>query len=75
MSQIANVMVVGDAGCGKTSLLNVFSTNRRIDEHTPLEFKSEVICVMVNGERVPLLLCNTSGEKSRKLARFNTGHV
>ena len=69
------MVVVGDAGCGKTSLLNVFSTNRRIDEHTPLIFENEVIDVVVNGERVPISLWNTSGEKSRKLARFNTGHV
>ena len=73
LSGMAKVVVVGDAGCGKTSLLSAFSTNRSIDKKTCVTFKNAVIDIEVNRKEVALSLWNTAGEKSENLASF--GHV
>ena len=55
------VVAVGDAGCGKTSLLTVFSKDNVLDENTPHTLENIVIDVEVDGTKVALSLCNTSG--------------
>ena len=68
-------MAVGDAYCGKTTLLIAFSTDKVQDQDTPQTYKGELIDVDVEGKKVSLSLCNTAGEKSGRLARLHCGHV
>lgn len=56
-----NVMVVGDADCGKSYLLNVFSKNKALDEETPITFNNEVVDIEIDGYAVALSLFNTAG--------------
>ena len=64
------VMVVGDAGCGKSSLLTVYLTDKDLDSNTPRRVDNEVTNVVVDGQEVELSLFNTSGEKSGRLVMF-----
>ena len=68
------VMVVGDAGCGKNSLLNVFSMNNGIDEDTPVAFDNDIFDVEVNGKTVSLFLWSTSGEILGRLVIYHYDH-
>ena len=56
-------MAVGDVGCGKTSLLLVFSTDKALDGNTPQKPQNEVIDVEIDGVNVALSICSTAGEK------------
>ena len=63
MASISNKLVaVGDAGCGKTSLFNVFLTGNALDGNTPHKFKKEVIDVVFDTKTVELSLCSTAGK-------------
>ena len=57
------LMAVGDADCGKTCLLIVFSKNEVPDENTHVTFNNEVVDIEVDGKEVRLSLYVTSGEK------------
>ena len=57
------VMVFGDSGCGKSSLLVVFSTNEVLDEHTPVTFINKVVDIEVDGKEVTLSLWVSADEK------------
>ena len=63
-STAKKVVVVGDSGCGKSSLLGVFMTNKELDETTPTKFENEIVTVRFKGKEVPLSLWSTAGEKS-----------
>ena len=62
------VMAVGDSGCGKSSLLNVFSKNEVLDVHTPVTFVNEVVDIVVDGKEVTLSLWVSPGEKFGQMA-------
>ena len=64
------VVVVGDAGCGKSSLLTVYLTDKVLDSNNPHRVENEVTNVVVDGQEVELSLFNTSGEKLGKLVMF-----
>ena len=68
------VVAVGDAGCGKRSLLTVFSTDKFPDEESPRIYQREVEHV-VDGKKVVLSLYSTAGEKFLRVVRFHDGHV
>ena len=53
------VVAVGDVGCGKTSLLNVFSTGNALDVNTPHTLENEVTNVIIDDTLVSLSLCST----------------
>ena len=55
------VVVVGDAGCGKTSLLIVYSTDKVLDRNTSHTLGYKVMDVVVDGQKIALSLCSTSG--------------
>ena len=55
------LVAVGDVGCGKTSLLNVFSMDRAFDVSNPQILENLVIDVKVHDTIVALLLCSTAG--------------
>lgn len=57
------IVAVGDAECGKTTLLIAFSTDKVPDKDTPLTYTSELIDVDIKGKKVALSLHNTAGEK------------
>ena len=57
------LVIVGDTGCGKTSLLMVSSTNKRLDECPPKKLEYVAIDVDVGGNEVELILYNTEGKR------------
>ena len=57
------VMAVGDSGCGKSSLLIVYSKNEVLDEHAPVTFVNEIVDIEVDGKEVTLSLWVSPGEK------------
>ena len=63
-SIIRKVIAVGDAHCGKTSLLGVFMTNEALGKTTPTTFENKYVTVELDGEIVPFSLWSTAGEKS-----------
>ena len=69
------VVIVGDADCGKTSLLTVFSKNDILKENTPITFQNKVFDIEVDGEKVSLCLYSVAGEKFERPARLHGGHV
>ena len=69
------MVVVGDAGCGKTSLLNVFSTNRRIDEHTPSYLKMKLLMLWSMEKEYQSLFGIHQVRSLESWPGFNTGHV
>ena len=62
------VMAVGDADCGKSSLLNVFSKNKRLYEDTPTTLNNEFVNIEVCGNEVTLCLFSAAGETFGMLA-------
>ena len=64
------LVVVGDADCGKNSLLNVFLKNKVLDEQTPITFDNIIIDMDVDEKEIELSLWSTAGETFEKLARF-----
>ena len=67
------MVVVGDAGCGKTSLLIAYSTDKPVEGNKPRILEKENVDVMVNKDSVSLTLGSTAGEKSGRLAMFHDG--
>ena len=55
------VVAVGDAGCGKNSLLIAFSKDKALDESSPQILEYGVIDARVDGTKVALNFCSTSG--------------
>ena len=67
------VVVVGDAGCGKTSLLIVSSTNKYLNESPPSKVEHVAVDIEMGRNEVELFLYNTAGEKFGRLARYYGG--
>ena len=55
------MVAVGDAGCGKTSLLIVLSTDMVLGVNTPHTLENDVIDVKIDGKIVQLSLCSIAG--------------
>ena len=56
------VVTVGDAFCGKTSLLMVSSLNKGLDGCQPNQMENVDIDIDVDGNEVALSIYNTAGE-------------
>ena len=69
-SNSKKVVVLGDAGCGKSSLLTVFLTDKGFDSNTPCRLENDVIKVVDDRQSVEFCLFNTSGEKSGRLVMY-----
>ena len=57
------LVVVGDGGCGKTSLLIVYAQNRFPEEYVPTVFENYVPLVQFRGQTVELALWDTAGQE------------
>jgi len=57
------VVVVGDGGCGKTSLLNVFTRGFFTQIYEPTVFENYVQDIQVNDQVVELSLWDTAGQE------------
>ncbi|XP_054097089.1 rho-related GTP-binding protein RhoD isoform X1 [Callithrix jacchus] len=56
------VVLVGDGGCGKTSLLTVFADGAFPESYTPTVFERHLIDVQVKGKPVHLHIWDTAGQ-------------
>ena len=65
-----NVVVVGDGGCGKTSLLYVFSRDEFPERYLPTVFETSVADIDVNGHNVELQLWDTAGQEVYDRLRY-----
>lgn len=72
------LVIVGDGGCGKTSLLYVFTLGEFPTEYHPTVFENYVTDCRIDGKAVQLALWDTAGqeeyERLRPLSYFNS-HV
>ena len=55
------VVAVGDAGCGKTTLLIALSTDRVLGENIPHTLEYDNIEVEIDGKSVQISLCGIAG--------------
>ncbi|XP_075401416.1 rho-related GTP-binding protein RhoD isoform X2 [Tenrec ecaudatus] len=58
----AKVVLVGDGGCGKTSLLMVFTQGNFPEDYTPTVFERYSVTLQVRGKPVRLHLWDTAGQ-------------
>uniref|UniRef100_A0A2K6U3Z1 Ras homolog family member D n=1 Tax=Saimiri boliviensis boliviensis TaxID=39432 RepID=A0A2K6U3Z1_SAIBB len=56
------VVLVGDGGCGKTSLLTVFADGAFPESYTPTVFERHLISLQVKGKPVHLHIWDTAGQ-------------
>ena len=54
-------MVVGDGGCGKTSVLFAYTKDSFLDKYVPTVFENHVARVQVDGKEMDLALWDTAG--------------
>ncbi|KAK0398732.1 hypothetical protein QR680_002728 [Steinernema hermaphroditum] len=57
------LVVVGDGSCGKTSLLQRFTSGAFSDEHEPTVFENYVADIMLKKKKVELTLWDTAGQE------------
>ena len=57
------LVVVGDGGCGKTSLLFAFTKDTFLDRYVPTVFENHVARVHIDGKPVDLALWDTAGQE------------
>lgn len=57
------LVVVGDGGCGKTSLLIVYSEHRFPEDYVPTIFDNYLAQVRFHGHPVELALWDTAGQE------------
>ena len=62
------VLVVGDGGCGKTSLLLMLSTNQFPEDSPPTVFDIYTRNIKINGKEVEFTYVDTGGEIIGRLA-------
>ncbi|ODM96509.1 Ras-like GTP-binding protein Rho1 [Orchesella cincta] len=55
--------VVGDGGCGKTSLLSTFNRNQFPETYVPTEFDISTAQMKLDGNQVELTIRDTSGQE------------
>ena len=65
-----NVVMVGDGGCGKTSLLYVFSRDEFPEQYLPTVFETSVSDIELNGRVVELQLWDTAGQEEYDRLRY-----
>jgi len=65
-----NVVVVGDGGSGKTSLLYVFSRNEFPEQYLPTVFETSVTDIQLNGRNVEMQLWDTAGQEEYDRLRY-----
>ena len=58
------LVIVGNGGCGKTSLLTVFSKGTFPDEYIPTVFENDVKDVTIDGEVIELAVWDTAGQEN-----------
>ncbi|ODM89139.1 Ras-like GTP-binding protein Rho1 [Orchesella cincta] len=59
----SKLVVVGDGGCGKTTLLSTFTRNLFPETYVPTEFDIYTTIVKVDGNQVELTIRDTSGQE------------
>ncbi|KAF7287447.1 hypothetical protein GWI33_001416 [Rhynchophorus ferrugineus] len=73
------IVVVGDGGCGKTSLLTLYTTNEFSEHYTPTVFDTCYKEVLIEDKTVFLTMWDTAGEEDydrlRPLSYSNTNIV
>ncbi|XP_074494662.1 rho-related GTP-binding protein RhoF-like [Sebastes fasciatus] len=57
------VVIVGDGGCGKTSLLSVYTTGVFPEEHVPSVYDKSVVNMRYRGQHCRLHLYDTAGQE------------
>lgn len=55
------LVVVGDGGCGKTSVLFAYTKDSFLDKYVPTVFENHVARVQVDGKEMDLALWDTAG--------------
>ena len=61
---VKKVVILGDAGCGKSSLMDVFTTNKELEEDTLITIENRIVPFKFKGKEISLSLWSASGEKS-----------
>ncbi|CAE6418046.1 unnamed protein product [Rhizoctonia solani] len=69
------IVVCGDGGCGKTSLLNVFTRGFFTQVYEPTVFENYVQDVKVDDQLVELSLWDTAGQEDFDRLRSLSSHV
>ncbi|TMS03675.1 Rho-related GTP-binding protein RhoF [Larimichthys crocea] len=73
------VVIVGDRGCGKTSLLTVYTTGVFPEEYVPSVFDKSVVNTRYRGQHLQLHLYDTAGQEDydrlRPLSYYNVNVV
>ncbi|KAE8292454.1 Rho-related GTP-binding protein RhoF Rho family GTPase Rif Rho in filopodia Precursor [Larimichthys crocea] len=73
------VVIVGDRGCGKTSLLTVYTTGAFPEEYVPSVFDKSVVNTRYRGQHLQLHLYDTAGQEDydrlRPLSYYNVNVV
>ena len=65
------VVIVGEGGCGKTSLLSVFCTNHFAEDNLPTAISENYLTnINIDGKEVKLSVWDTAGEKFKKVNLF-----
>lgn len=63
------IVIVGDGGCGKTSLLYVFTLGEFPTEYHPTVFENYVTDCRIDGKAVKLALWDTAGQEEYERLR------
>jgi len=72
------LVIVGDGGCGKTSLLSVFTLGRFPQDYVPTVFDTTVTDIKIDGKPVQLALWDTAGQEEYERLRplsYSKAHV
>lgn len=72
------LVIVGDGGCGKTSLLYVFTLGEFPTEYHPTVFENYVTDCRIDGKAVQLALWDTAGQEEYERLRplsYSNSHV
>ncbi|XP_019727733.1 rho-related GTP-binding protein RhoF isoform X2 [Hippocampus comes] len=57
------IVIVGDGGCGKTSLLMVYAKDYFPEKYAPTVFEKYTTSVVLRGKEVKLTVCDTAGQE------------
>lgn len=72
------LVIVGDGGCGKTSLLSVFTLGSFPKDYVPTVFDTTVTDIKIDGKPVQLALWDTAGQEEYERLRplsYSKAHV